>query len=792
MNNHVILFSLILICTIIIPLNPINAVEDNAVIEGTIDPLLYSEEIYVIRVTPTDESRDIKFSVYSRIGKISSQEQNIPRGTNYVNFYLKFFPPLYKIDEKYTLEVTGSGVIGRSTITIREDPSVSDAQKIKEQQIAEERARQEEQARLAQQKAEEERQARMAQQKAQEEENARLAEETAKERERQLEQSRKEQEDARIAKQKAQEEENARLAEEIAKERERQLEQARQNPEIQNDKTTTCGEGTILENGICIRQTIDDNNSNESETPAWMFLLPVVLLIVIITIIQKTKKKKNRPINQQSSFKKQNNQKDKNKKSETLPKGYDNESIKNIRDYNKETFNKNNENKITHNIPKKSNPIPKILNDNKNEFKKQDPDIIKKINEQIQSVNKNRKEIDSSKKEIDTNSIKLKETQEEKDFEIKKLDEINLHITNKAFSLINEKYPLEKIELYQIKSDIKFKIDQIDDISKFIEELKTSQKNILITNTKFDTLYEKNINYIIEHEEEIKNESDNTLIKITSELEEYSKYQKYTIYELQIKNWEEKKQIHITQKEILDTKLLILKLRNRIQTAISQDGKKSEISQKINLDTTTSKRKPTLPKSEKTGDLDKNISNMEKSEKTERYIPQTKPDILDKKIEIKQVPEKEISKTKSFSLKLADENDYTKILKLYNDEKLIWNEEIKNSEIKFSYISENGDVLFVRHESNNILGVKLTNKKLHEKSLLEKFMDLKFSGNIVLLKDLSKALHCFEISDNEIKLLWKMGLEMHDRYYFEENKIVVESKTGIKKSTDMGSPFTPE
>lgn len=98
---------------------------------GKYDPLQYSEELYVVRVTPADESRDIQFNVYSRIGKISSQEQNIPRGVNYVNFYLKFFPPLYKIDEKYTLEVVGGGLIGRSTLTIIQDPSVIDSQKWK-------------------------------------------------------------------------------------------------------------------------------------------------------------------------------------------------------------------------------------------------------------------------------------------------------------------------------------------------------------------------------------------------------------------------------------------------------------------------------------------------------------------------------------------------------------------------------------------------------------------------------------------------------------------------------------
>ena len=393
-----------LVLTSSLSYSSIYGVEDNATIEGNIEPLLYSEEIYIVRVTPSNESRDIQFSVYSRIGQISSQEQNVPRGTNYVNFYLKFFPPLYKIDEKYTLEVTGSGVIARSTITIREDPSVADAQKIKEQQIAEEKARQEEMARLAQQKAEEERQARIAQQKAQEEENARLAEEIARERERQLEQTRQEQEQARMAKQKAQEEENARLAEEIARERERQLEQARQNSQNQNQPTTKCGVGTVLENGICI-PFVGNNipqSTEDSETPSWIYLLPIVFIIILVTIIQKSRKNKTYSSGKQQTRKN---------------KGYDKKTVNETRQYNEYNFNK-----TSFNEKNKSKDNDYL----KNKIKKYEDTVNEKnilLSKLNQELNSNYKIILESKSET------IKQTKKQIDIKVK----INENIKNNNF-----------------------------------------------------------------------------------------------------------------------------------------------------------------------------------------------------------------------------------------------------------------------------------------------------------------------------------------------------------------------
>jgi hypothetical protein len=40
------------------------AVQDNVTIEGNLDPTNRSEELYVVSVTPSNEHRDITFSIY--------------------------------------------------------------------------------------------------------------------------------------------------------------------------------------------------------------------------------------------------------------------------------------------------------------------------------------------------------------------------------------------------------------------------------------------------------------------------------------------------------------------------------------------------------------------------------------------------------------------------------------------------------------------------------------------------------------------------------------------------------
>ena len=97
------------------------ALIDNISIEGNVNPLIYTDELYVIHVQPSTNNRDITLFMWSVDGKIASYQQGIPSNADHVNFFIKFFPPLYKVGEKYTIEVSGSGLIGRKTITINED-----------------------------------------------------------------------------------------------------------------------------------------------------------------------------------------------------------------------------------------------------------------------------------------------------------------------------------------------------------------------------------------------------------------------------------------------------------------------------------------------------------------------------------------------------------------------------------------------------------------------------------------------------------------------------------------------
>ena len=265
------------------------AVQDNAVIEGNMEPLQYSEQLYVVRVIPTEESRDIQFNVYGNIGKISSQEQNIPRGINYVNFYVKFFPPLYKIDEKYTLEVIGDGLIARSTFKILQDPSIIDYEKMRQEQIIEEKLRQEELARLDQQRFDQEKQSQLEQEKLRQEE--------------------------------------------LAKSEQYKVPLQNFESENQNIPGIICGEGTVLENGLCIPEINGipiKNNFTKSETPNWIYLLPIVFLIIIFTI---SKEFRNRRTPYEQEILKQNQ-----KSQDIRPPRYDEKTIKTIRKYNKESF----------------------------------------------------------------------------------------------------------------------------------------------------------------------------------------------------------------------------------------------------------------------------------------------------------------------------------------------------------------------------------------------------------------------------------------------------------------------
>ena len=98
------------------------AVEDNVVIEGNQSPGLYSTELYKIIAEPSDNPRTVELSVYGPIGKIASQKATFDRGGTFVQFFVKFNPPLYKVDEKYTMEISGDGLIGRMNFDLQPAP----------------------------------------------------------------------------------------------------------------------------------------------------------------------------------------------------------------------------------------------------------------------------------------------------------------------------------------------------------------------------------------------------------------------------------------------------------------------------------------------------------------------------------------------------------------------------------------------------------------------------------------------------------------------------------------------
>ncbi len=97
------------------------AVSENITIEGNLKPAMYDTELYKIITTPTEKFRDIELSIYGPTGKITSQKATINSGGTWTQFFIKFFPPLYKVDTSYTLEVTGSNLVGRKTIKIQDE-----------------------------------------------------------------------------------------------------------------------------------------------------------------------------------------------------------------------------------------------------------------------------------------------------------------------------------------------------------------------------------------------------------------------------------------------------------------------------------------------------------------------------------------------------------------------------------------------------------------------------------------------------------------------------------------------
>ena len=149
------------------------AANDNVTIEGNLNPFNRSEELYVAKFDAVSKMTEVTFSIYSiddyAQDTIFSSSSFVNSGGTFQNFYVKFFPPLFKDDMTYAIQVTGDGLLGRQLLTINSEftsynSEVEDDQSIHEQeyaklieeQEAEQRAAEQEYAKLIQEKEEKE------------------------------------------------------------------------------------------------------------------------------------------------------------------------------------------------------------------------------------------------------------------------------------------------------------------------------------------------------------------------------------------------------------------------------------------------------------------------------------------------------------------------------------------------------------------------------------------------------------------------------------------------------------
>ena len=64
------------------------AVQDNVTIDGNLNPINRSEELYVVYVDPSSEMREVIFSIYDSGEIIFSKTSYIKAGGYYENFFL--------------------------------------------------------------------------------------------------------------------------------------------------------------------------------------------------------------------------------------------------------------------------------------------------------------------------------------------------------------------------------------------------------------------------------------------------------------------------------------------------------------------------------------------------------------------------------------------------------------------------------------------------------------------------------------------------------------------------------
>ena len=143
------------------------AANDNVTIEGNLNPLNRSEELYVVKFDAVSKNTELTFSIYDSEGVIFSSSSIVNSGGTFQNYYVKFFPPLFEDNIQYTIEVTGDGLIGRELLTINpeftsynseveDDQSIHEKEYVKLIQEKEEKEKAAE-ARAAEQRAAEQR-----------------------------------------------------------------------------------------------------------------------------------------------------------------------------------------------------------------------------------------------------------------------------------------------------------------------------------------------------------------------------------------------------------------------------------------------------------------------------------------------------------------------------------------------------------------------------------------------------------------------------------------------------------
>ena len=142
----------------------------------------------------------------------------------------------------------------------------------------------------------------------------------------------------------------------------------------------------------------------------------------------------------------------------------------------------------------------------------------------------------------------------------------------------------------------------------------------------------------------------------------------------------------------------------------------------------------------------------------------------------------------SFSLKQFSSEKSKSDLELYKNNNLVWriSTELK---INFPKIHDDGTVLFI--DSKNLY-VKSIREEIVSEKITEKIKDIQFDGSIILVHDFELSLKCYRFKNNEIEFLWTKNLEMDDKSYFTDKKIIVESTNGQKSSTRKGSKIPPE